>query len=247
MKFLNINESKDIELVLLGDIHYGSKECMTEELEKTISYVKNNKNARVVLMGDLIDAAMKNSPGAGNFENSFNPQEQLEYVIAVLMPIKDKIYGVLSSNHEDRIFKNAGINVLKMFSSILGIKYLGESTLAKIKVGKQNYSLFATHGATGSTTISGKINTVMKFSTYIDADIYAMGHVHELLYHKAEYFYIDNGTKMIKEGTKHFVLTGHYLKYGGYAEQKGYRPGNTGSPVIKLSSKTHKVQVTCGI
>jgi hypothetical protein len=243
MKFLHIKEKQPIEMYAIGDVHYGSNECMVEKFLKTIEEVKSKKNARVLLMGDLIDAALKNSPGAGPFENAMSPEQQLQFIIDALEPIKSKIYGVLNANHEERIYKNAGINVLKMLSRILDIPFLGNSVFAKIKVGKQNYSLFATHGASGSTTLSGKINTVMKFSNHIQADIYLMAHVHELAHHNSEYFYIDNGDKMIKKGVKHFVLTGHYLDYAGYAEQKGLKPGNTGSPIVKFDAKDKDIEV----
>jgi len=243
MKFIHIKEAKNVELFAIGDAHYGSREFMEKEFKAIIKYVKETKNARVILMGDLIDTCLKNSPGAGPYDNNITPETQMEHMVEALMPIKKKIWCLLDGNHENRIHKTTSIDISKIMARYLEVPYCADSTLIKARIGSQNYSIFATHGASGSTGLSGKLNTVMKYSAYIQADIYMMGHVHELAHHSSEYFYIDNGDKMIKSAERHYLLTGHYLKYGGYAEQKGYKPGNTGSPKILLSGKEKAIDV----
>ena len=247
MKFIHVKEKKDIELYPIGDVHQGSNECLEGDFLKLVEHIRVTKNARVILMGDLIDACLKNSPGAGTFDNDMTPQKQLETMEKMLIPIKDKIWCLLDGNHEARVQKTTSIDVSKILARYLNIPYAGSATMIKARVGNQNYSIFATHGASGSTGVSGKLNTVMKYAGYIQADLYMMGHVHELAHHKSTYYYIDNGDKMIKSGEKHFVITGHYLKYGGYAEQKGYKPGNTGTPQITLSSNSKKVEVNLDV
>ena len=243
MKFIHIKEEQAVELWGIGDTHYGSREFMEDEFSALINHVKKTKNARVILMGDLIDTCLKNSPGAGPYDNDMTPEAQMEHIVDLLMPIKKKIWGLLDGNHENRIHKTTSIDISKIMAKYLDVPYCGNSTMIKARVGTQNYSIFAAHGSSGSTGLSGKINTVMKYSNYIQADIYLMGHVHELAHHSAEYFYIDNGDKMIKSAERHYLLTGHYLKYGGYAEQKGYKPGNTGSPKILLGSREKTIDI----
>ena len=111
-------------------------------------------------------------------------------------------------------------------------------------MGTENYVIFTAHGRSGSLTPSGKLNAIMKYGTYIDADIYMMGHVHELMHHTTDYFKVSLKDKMVKKDKRHYVITGHFLHYGGYAEQKGYSPGKTGVAKIILGSDKKNVHVS---
>jgi len=248
MRFLHIREKtlkqKELELVPIGDVHLGSKEFNLAKLKKTVDYVKATKNARVVLMGDLVDIGLKDSIGAGTFDNDIDPETQLDGIIDYLEPIKNKIWCLLGGNHEERIRMRTSIDINKIIARALGVPYVGSQCLMKVMCGKTNYIVFMAHGATGATTPAGKINSVMKYGNYIDADVYLMGHVHELAHHTTEYFRVDMGNKQIIKDKRHYVITGHYLNYGGYAEAKGYAPGKTGSPIVKLTRDTKRVRVS---
>jgi len=248
MRFVHVKEKDfkgpELELIPIGDIHYGSKECNIKKIKENVQYVKDNKNARVVLMGDLVDIALRDSVGAGTFDNNFEPEEQIDGIIELLMPIKNKILCLIGGNHEERIRMRTSIDINKLIAKALDTTYVGSMCFLKIMVGTTNYVVFAAHGSTGAVSPAGKINAVMKYGTYIDADLYLMGHVHELAHHTTEYFRVDIGNKQIVKDKRHYVITGHYLNYGGYAEAKGYAPGKTGSPNIKLSKDIKRIRVS---
>jgi len=248
MRFVHIKEKnlkqQELELVPIGDIHLGSKEFNLTKLKKTIEYVKETKNARVILMGDLVDIGLKDSIGGGTFDNDIDPESQLTGIVDYLEPISDRIWCVLGGNHEERIRMRTSIDINKIIAKALDVPYVGNQCLIKVMCGPTNYIVFAAHGATGALSPAGKINSVMKYGNYIDADIYLMGHVHELAHHTTEYFRVDMGNKQIIKDKRHYVLTGHYLNYGGYAEAKGYAPGKTGSPIIKLTRDLKRVRVS---
>jgi len=228
MKCIRVNEPKSIKLIPIGDSHVGSREFDKEKYESIINWVKKQKDARVILMGDEIDNGLKDSVGAGTFDNTMTPQEQIEYVIDILMPIKNKIWGIVNGNHHQRTTERTSIDITKI----------------KAKIGKVNYVIYATHGSSGATSPSGKINAVLKLGSFIDADLFLHGHLHELATHTTEYFRVSIQNKMTVKDKRHYLITGHFLKYGGYAQAKGYAPGKTGVAKILLNGNTKDVHVS---
>jgi len=248
MRFIHIREKDikedDIMLIGLGDVHYGSLDCNYEKVKETVNWIKRKPNARVILMGDLLDVGLKDSIGGGSFDNDSTPSAQIENMIELLMPIREKIWCMLTGNHEERIRQRTSIDISRLIANALDIPYCGTTTFIKVFFGGHNYTIFATHGSSGATTPVGKINTVVKYGSYIDADLFMMGHVHDLMHHVTDYFRISNKDKMIIKGKRHYVITGHFLKYGGYAEAKGYIPGKTGVAKILLSKNKKSIYVS---
>lgn len=244
MKLIKAQADTDIKLIPLGDLHIGSKECDLDKIARIVDWIKKEKNARVILMGDLIDAGLKDSVGGGAFDNDTTPEEQIDYILSLLEPIKNKIWCTLNGNHEERIRQRTSIDVMKLIAKQLNIPYGNESCFIKAKVGDVNYVIFATHGSTGSLTPNGKLSSVLRLGNFIDADIYLHGHSHELMNHTSEYFRVDIGDKMIIKDKRHYVITGHFLKYGGYAEQKNLSPGKTGVAKILLDKSKKDVHIS---
>ncbi len=244
MKLIRAEEKGDISLVALGDSHAGSIDFDKDKFEKQVKWIKDNKNVRVILMGDLIDAGLRDSVGAGPFDNNMTPESQIDYVIDILKPIRKQIWCSLSGNHEERIRKNTSIDIGKLIAKALDVKYGDSTCFIKAKIKDITYIIYATHGSTGSLTPAGKLNAVIKCGSFVNADIVLMGHVHELMHHTTEYFKVDIGNKQIVKEKKHYVITGHFLKYGGYAQAKNMAPGKSGVPKIKLTGKTKDVHIS---
>ena len=248
MKLVHVKEKgikKDEMFVIgFGDLHYGSIDCDYPKIEETIKWIKSKDNARVVLMGDLVDIGLKDSVGGGTFDNDHTPEKQIEDIITMLDPIKDKIWCLLTGNHEERIRQRTSINISKIIAKTLDVPYCDSACFIKVLFGTQNYIMFVTHGSSGALTASGKLNSVLKYGGYIDADVYMSGHVHELMHHTTDYFKISLKDKMVIKDKRHYVLSGHFLKYGGYAEQKGYAPGKTGVAKIILRKDKKSIHVS---
>lgn len=246
MKYVNIKESTDrpISLIPIGDVHYGSVDCNVEKFEKLVDWIKSKDHTRIALMGDLIDVGLKDSVGAGTFDNNKTPEEQIEYIVKILEPVKDKIWCMVTGNHEVRIQQRTSIDVSKLIANTLGIKYCGHSAFIKARINKENYTIFVTHGSSGAVTATGKLNAATKYNTYIDADLYLSGHTHELLHHTTSYYKISLKDKMIVKDKRHYVVTGHFLRYGGYAEAKGYIPGKSGVAKVVLRGDKKDIRVS---
>lgn len=235
-----INEKNDIQLVFLGDMHIGHKQCDMKKLNSVIDFVKENKNARIILMGDSVDMGLRDSVGGGSFDNDATPQEQIDIILDLLEPYKDKIYGIHSGNHEWRLSDRTSIDFDKMIGRQLGVKWLGPNAFHKVKIGDNNFIIYTTHGSSGGTKPHTKMKAVMDLGGFIDADIYAYGHVHDLGWFQDEKMRVDLRSATVKNTTRHFILTGGFLKYGGYVAKKNLKPVKLGSPVLHLSKDKDK-------
>lgn len=72
-----------------------------------------------------------------------------------------------------------------------------------------------------------------------------MGHVHQLSHHIREYYSIDKRNKKVERTKKHFILTGSYLDYwDSYGQVKCMEPSRTGSPLLTLDDKVHRINVS---
>ena len=233
-----------LTLVPLGDVHYGARECKEELFQKYVDHVADNKDYRTIMMGDMINAALRDSVGAGSYDDKMNVQQQKDEILDILHPIRKKIIGYHTGNHEERIYKSTGLDISKDMAKDLGVPYLGYAAFTKLRLGKQNYCLYSTHGSSGATMPHTKIKKCLDLGASFEADIYLYAHVHRLDSAIEDKYYVDYGSKMIKTKRKTFVLTGHFLNYAGsYGEAKNLRPDRPGAPKIKLYKNKWDVHV----
>ena len=78
-----------------------------------------------------------------------------------------------------------------------------------------------------------------------DADLYLMGHVHDLLTTATEEYYFDTRRKSVQRRRRNFVITGSFLHYeDSYAQAKNYAPGKIGAPRIRLDGEKQDVHIS---
>jgi predicted phosphodiesterase len=224
-------------LIPLGDVHLGSPTCNVDKFERTIDFIRRT-NCYVILMGDLMEAASKSSVGAGWVEQTVSPQKQLDSLEDALEPIRNKILLVLEGNHEDRIWKDSGIRVMKILAKTLRVPFGGYSAFLKLRVGKNNYIIHAQHGSSNAWYPHTKLTAAMRTAAHTDADLYLYGHTHELLSIKVPRRSMSKRDRIVETSEKYFVLTGSFLEYeGSYAQKKNMYPIQTGIANITLSGK----------
>lgn len=232
-------------LVPLGDVHLGAMTCEVGKFESALRWIER-KDCRVILMGDLLEFATKSSVGAGWVDQVRSPQEQLDALYEVLSPIKSKILLLLSGNHEDRCYKDTGLDVSKILADKLGVPFGGYSAFVYLRVGKQNYVVHAQHGSTGARYLRTKMHAAMKTAEHTDADLYLYAHTHELASATQPYRQYDKRGRFVAVREKVFVLTGGYLGYfGSYAEKKNLNPSPIGIANIWLSGD--KWDIHCSV
>lgn len=240
-------DKEKLILVPMGDEHIGNLHYDEETHRKHVDWC-GEKGAYVILMGDTLETATKTSVGAGVFEQDEIVEEQYEKACEIYQPLADaeQILGIHIGNHEMRVFKNSGANLTRMLAKQLNIPYLGLGAVTQIKVGKQNYFIYTTHGTSGARLPHTKIKSALDIQNMIeDIDVYAMGHLHALDHHVKNVYCLDKRNRQISERQIHFLLTGAYLSHwGSYAHAKNYSPARKGSPKIKLSGLEKRIRVS---
>ena len=233
-------------IVLKGDEHYGSGVFDGDLNRKSLDrFLK--KGFYVIGMGDNLETATKSSVGAGVFEQDDIVQGQLESYISDHMGFAEsgKLLGLHIGNHEARVFEQSGTNLSKIMAQMLDVPYLGAGVVHYIQVGKQNYVFYTAHGGSGSIKPHTKIKACIDLQHMVDADLYGMGHTHQLSHHVRQFYSLNKRNKTLVESEKHFVLSGAYLNHwGSYGQTKGYEMMRKGSPVIQLSGLEKKIRVT---
>ncbi len=239
-------DADKLELILMGDMHIGSKFYDEEMHKKMIDYCYKKKTP-IILMGDQIETATRDSVGAGIYEQSEIVDQQLEHFEHLMRPLADAglILGMHAGNHEMRLYKSSGLDITKWMAKQLGIKYFSWGKLHYLRVGNQGYRLYTTHGASGTRLPHTKIKSVLDLANLAEAEIYAMGHLHQLSHHIRNYYSINVKNKKVEEEQKHFILTGSYLNHwGSYAHVKSYEPMRKGNPKVKLGGLEHTIRVS---
>jgi hypothetical protein len=176
-----------------------------------------------------------------------------------LMPLKGKILGMTTGNHEDRVARVAGVDISKDIAKALGIPYRPDGMLIKVSFGLGNnrdaskpyvYWGYFTHGYGGARTTGAKNAKLERTSTYIHADFYVMSHDHVVNAAPAVYLLPDNRTHVDQETgftvgkvvahRKMLIKSNAYIKFGGYGERGGFAPVDLEAPIIKLFADGHK-------
>lgn len=222
------------EVIFAGDVHYGSPQCDINRFKKMIDYCKKN-GLYVFLTGDLLEMAIRDSVGAGIYEQEKIGQSQYEQMVEWLKPLakRNLILGILEGNHEKRIYDRTGINITKAMARELSIPFLGDACWNLFRVGKQSYSIYSLHGRTGSRFDGTALLAIERISTSFFADCVIMAHVHKLVSSTVIIQMVHRG--QVKEHKKLLLITGSYLKYdGGYAQTIGLPISKLGSPKVKF-------------
>ena len=242
---LKANSKGYAPLLFFGDLHYGSPSCAIKEAKEMLNWALKEK-CYILIMGDMIEMNLKGTRHKGVY-NQLSPEDQKDGIIELLTPLAKAglIIGYHEGNHSERISNAVGLDISKIIANEIGVKYCNYSGWHLLKVGKQNYKLYATHGASGSIQPHTKLNAGIKLSYFIDADIVAYAHTHGLATDLRMIQTIDLRNKQIVDKKQYVVMTGAYLYWNGsYAERKSYPISRIGSPKMKLREDSHDIHIS---
>lgn len=197
----------------------------------------------VFLMGDLIEVGTRSSVGEGVYEQTFPAQSQYEQMVEWLKPLAKKklIIGLLRGNHEVRIDQAVGLNPSKAMARELSVPYLGDACWNLFVINGQYYSVYSLHGRTGSKFDGTALLALERLAAPFHADLVVMGHAHKVISSSILMQIVLRGR--VLEHKKHLVITGSYLKYGGYAQTFGLPPSKLGSPKVRFYGNRHDISV----
>lgn len=244
------NELEFVNIYPLADLHIGSKFFKRKILELHLNTIKNDPNGLLILNGDLVNNSIKTSIG-DIYEETMNPEEQIDLLVELFEPLKDKIIGVIGGNHEVRTYKQTGISILKNFCYRLGLidVYSNVSNLTFLSFGKSRdrdnvkntFTIYNSHGRGGGKMIGSKANRVHNLSSIVpNADLYIHSHTHAPITFKDSYVSADSRNKGFSIQDRLFVNTNAYEGFGGYGEVIGLSPSNHDMIKIELSYSKRK-------
>jgi hypothetical protein len=197
MKLLTQYVPKNWRLYVLGDLHAGTSLFHESAFKKVIASIRRDKDARVVLMGDLIEAiAVDDKRFQYNTHDPSlpTPQMQWEYIGDLLRPIADRIAAVLAGNHEYKLKKYADIT--QMICSRAGIPEKNGTFSCKVHfinqdTGEPQFKGFFIHGRRAISTsaddpIRQDANLQLTLKRILknkagDCYLMARGHSHKLI------------------------------------------------------------------
>ncbi len=232
------------EVMFIGDVHYGSPQCDVNRFLANLTFCLKNK-IYVFLMGDMLETATRNSVGAGVYEQTVVTDSQHEQMLTWLRPLAKAglIIGSHQGNHEERVYKESGVNISKALCRELLIPYLGDACWSAIHVGGETYNVYSLHGRTGSRFDGTALLALERISTSFYADLCAMGHTHKCI--NSIVVMQKRKNDCVVEHKKHLLITGHYLKYdGGYGQTLGLPISKLGSPKVKFFADKHDLLIS---
>jgi len=250
----------------IGDVHDGAAACDLKELKKTIKAVQDTPNTFWIGMGDFNDWISTNDPrftpdAVSEDEKTHWRKQWLQNTNRKTAqryePIADKCLGLLDGNHELNIIKRYFFSPTEDLAQRIGQVrkdnaddlYLGYEGFIKIhiiqnfrknKAPKQRYSLtiYCNHGFGGGKMPGSHANNLLNLATQIDADVYIMGHNHNMQSFMKPRLGITERGRYIKKPMA-FLNSGTFLKskmlgHDTYEVLKGYPPTTVGCPHINI-------------
>ena len=249
-------------LYTIGDSHLGNRNCSVDRLEQDIEVVRRDPLARVILVGDIVDAIC---PADKRWDATQIPDGVPVKALAdwgkflrltaekAFKPIKHKVIGAVYGNHEATFQIRCAEQIHAAFCENLGVPNFGYSCFLDLVFRREvkgsnaarSYRIFAHHGAGAAQTAGGKINRLVAFMLMAEADIYVVGHVHEKDVKRMEALTADADCKRLSSKKRLGVFSGTYLRtyaegaHAGYGERAGYRPVPLGCSVIEFQPFDH--------
>ena len=244
----------DLHIYPISDVHLGAAEHMEREWKHFCDTLLSDPNAYIILGGDLINNATRNSV-SNIFEETMRPREQKRMMVEMLKPIKDRILCAVSGNHERRSLKDADDDPTYDIMCKLDLEHLCRENIAFLRLqmgrldgdGRNNptYVITVTHGAGGGILTGGAVNRNERFGYVLDGcDCLIVGHTHKPFVTQPSKIYIDARNNRVSMRPFKVVSSTSWLTWGGYAAQKMLLPSSHAPQLITLHGKHKQIDVT---
>ncbi len=192
------NKFDSINLCFFSDTHLGSSDADIKGILQNLDYIDKSDDSFAFVMGDIANMAIVGSK-SDQYEDILSPQEQLDDYITFLKAangnktVADKFLGLQKQgkvivahlgNHEERIKRSVGLNVVKIAAESAGLGNAYASFYANTDIvlrqpespdGKFHFRIVSHHG-TGIKNIDGLFRLLKNVS---NADMCVIGHTHQ--------------------------------------------------------------------
>lgn len=222
----------------IGDLHLGSIGCHEREWADFVSFITNEPDSYICVVGDLLENATRNSI-ANPFDSKYRPMEQKNILADFLKPISDKVLCGVRGNHEARTVKESDQDILYDVFCRLNIedRYRAGTAFLYLAIGErtdknrtkpramQSYNIVVTHGTGGGKLAGSAVNNQHRFGYSIDGcDVLITGHTHAPSITKPSKTVFDPIRNEIRTEPFACVQCASWLAYSGYPLQKMLPP-----------------------
>ena len=253
------SEWEDARVYILSDLHIGDPNADMGAIQERIQKIADDPHGLCILNGDIMNTAVRTGV-SDVYAEIMPPMEQIKMAVGMLKPIKDKIIGADTGNHENRVYKNDGIDMMRFVCRDLGVegRYCPEGILIFLRFGekpakersggrgkqKMIYTIYATHGTGGGRKEGAKAIRLADMAGIVDADCYVHSHSHLPMVMKQAFFRVDIQNRQARPVDKLFVNDASSLNYGGYGQAGEFKPMSRKSPIIFMSGSQKHMSAT---
>ena len=127
-------KGRTIKVYAVADVHIGARECDLDGFEAFLHRIAKDKDAYIVLCGDLCNNGIAGSHSSVYEEVIMPGMAQVEKAVELLSPIKDRILGAVGGNHEARSRKAVDLDPMYAIMLMLGKGELYRTNFAMLRV-----------------------------------------------------------------------------------------------------------------
>ena len=247
-------QRQDLHVHFIADVHLGAREHLTAEWEHFCATVLHDPQAYIIIGGDLINNATRNSV-SNIFDETMRPREQKRLMTEMLKPLAERILCAVPGNHEGRSGKDADDDPMYDIMCKLDLEDLWRENLAFLKIqvgdidgsGTKNptYMLAVTHGAGGGIYTGAAVNRNERFGYVMDGvDALLVGHSHKPFVTQPGKILVDARNNRVSIKPFKVIVATSWLEYGGYAARKMLLPASHAPQIITLCGKQKSIKVT---
>lgn len=228
---------KTLELLQITDAQYGHICCKVDRLIEYRDWVLAKPNRYMIWTGDNIDSASMQSKGT-TWENTGSPQQQLFEFCKIWAPARHRILGYVGGNHERRClttFGDLGITI----AALLQIPYSRGKQLIDIHFGSHKpFRISQWHGGGSARTKGSVAQTLTKFASEGDSQLYLMGHLHQAMI--IPFFKERRSGEEVRAVKTVAAMGSSFMEtWGSYGEVAGYGPNDVLMPRCVLERDGH--------
>ena len=244
-------EHKELVLHPISDVHIEATTHRDKEFRaKLEELVKLGDNHRILLMGDLLDAAIASSKGF--YHGAKTVQWAIDKLVDLFKPLANRVDLIMPGNHEERVGRATGVDITQQFAALLGrldvyrplptiihYSFFGRTAQSHTACNTCcNAQVFVHHGHGGGARPGSSVNRLEDLAKWKpDCDLYLMGHVHRK-FAVADEIYMG---WPVRHHYRMFVCTGTWLGHEHYAQRFGLGPQRSeGSAVITMRRDNSK-------
>jgi len=256
-KRIDYSKFKSIRIRPIFDVHLGNK--LTDEAAFKSFISCRDDDLFYIGGGDIADAiGIKDPRYSKSIDKTMSSaiiDEQIGMACDLLSPIKDKIIGFGTGNHEATILKHSGTDPTRRICKALDVPYAGYSCYYKLALsnkggGGRTVRIRAHHGYGAGRTGGASLTRYEKDLKSYDADLFLFGHSHGKVFKAYPQLSVSGKSNFIAK-ERYIIECGTFLKtleegITSYAEVANYLPTTIGGLEITItpqSSGRFKIKV----